>query len=83
MARSAICWNFELPRLMTLTANQLTMSTGQWECTHIVIKDAVLPAGGDVARSAICSKLTLVVVILGMTCKTIFGSSLENTILMT
>ena len=83
MARSAICRNFEMPRLMTLTANQLTMLTRQWECTPIVIKDAVLPAGGHVTGSAIRPQFPIVAVILGMTCKTIFGCSFKNIVLMT
>ena len=59
------------------------MLTRQWECTRIVIKDAVIPAGWYVAGSAIRPKLAVVCIILRVAGKTILGSAFKNIILMT
>jgi hypothetical protein len=83
MTGSAICWDFELSRRMTLTASQFGMFACQRECTGIMIKSDIVPAGRYVADGAIRSQLTVMFISHGMAGKTIFGGALKNAISMT
>ena len=68
---------------MTLIASQFGMFACQREGTGIVIKSDVFPAGRYVADRTILSKLAIMVIILCVAGKTIFGSALKNVIRMT
>ena len=59
------------------------MYTCQWECSEIVIKGDIIPPCRYVAHGAVCTKLTLMAVVLRVTRKTIFGGAFESFIPVT
>jgi hypothetical protein len=67
---------------MTLSAIQQGMFACQREGTGIMIKRDIFPAGRYVADRTILSKLAIMVIVLCVAGKTIFGSAFKNILRM-
>lgn len=68
---------------MTILTNYVKVGTSQRKIAQVVIKGSFIPIERSMAGSAICTKATVVLIVLAMARVTVRGCALENVVLMT
>jgi len=74
MTANALGWRaFVYAILVAGFALKFCMLSCQWKCSLVVIKSGIAPAAGSVTRTAICAKLSIMLIVVGVTGKTVGG----------